>query len=410
VTDRPFQGVDADDLASCVACGLCLPHCPTYRTTGSDSQSPRGRIALIAGVRDGALDLDGGITEAIDSCVQCMGCMPACPSGVRYDRIIAPVVEEMTTHRRGSRRRRSLVLSPLGRPRLLRLVTFIALLAARLGVLPKRFGAPPLSFGRAHARCAPASSGERIVIFSGCVMDAWYGHVHRDTHAVLTAMGFSASFSEPALCCGALHSHGGLSARAKNLEERVTAELSGATLVVNSAGCGAHLRALFSKDPQRPTRVVEVMDFIDLNMDRLLAVCPPAREGLRESVVVHDACHLRNLLGTHLAAHRVLGVHHRVLPVPDDGLCCGAGGAFALEHPVMAREIAERKYVAIDTVVDAGVKFISSGNPGCIGHLAANKPSTMSHVSVVHPVQLVARMIASKQESEGAGVGDQRRF
>ena len=90
-----FFDVDETDLVSCVSCGLCLPHCPTYRISGRDEFSPRGRISLVNAVRSGELELTDAVASALESCVQCMGCLPACPSGVRYDRIIEPVMAQL---------------------------------------------------------------------------------------------------------------------------------------------------------------------------------------------------------------------------------------------------------------------------------------------------------------------------
>ena len=76
------------ELASdCVHCGFCLPSCPTYQLWGEEMDSPRGRIHLISQILDGTEGTEAAATH-LDRCLGCMACVTACPSGVRYDRLI----------------------------------------------------------------------------------------------------------------------------------------------------------------------------------------------------------------------------------------------------------------------------------------------------------------------------------
>ena len=81
-------GVDDDELAACVACGLCLPHCPTYRVTGEEAASPRGRIAAMREVHWEGARPDDAFVGFMDACVQCRGCETACPSSVPFGRLM----------------------------------------------------------------------------------------------------------------------------------------------------------------------------------------------------------------------------------------------------------------------------------------------------------------------------------
>src|SRR5579875_989803 len=86
-----FQGPDApadDDLATCVHCGLCLNACPTYRITGLETESPRGRIYLMTRWKRGDLPFTEELARHIDLCLGCRTCEAVCPSGVPYGRII----------------------------------------------------------------------------------------------------------------------------------------------------------------------------------------------------------------------------------------------------------------------------------------------------------------------------------
>src|SRR5215472_7733964 len=73
--------------SDCVHCGFCLPSCPTYQLWGEEMDSPRGRIHLVTQALAGAQLTEEAFSH-FDRCLGCMACVTACPSGVRYDRLI----------------------------------------------------------------------------------------------------------------------------------------------------------------------------------------------------------------------------------------------------------------------------------------------------------------------------------
>ena len=81
----PWAPTEAE-LHACVECGLCLPHCPTFRLTGDETASPRGRLNAMAAVATGEMPLDPSVAEVMEFCLQCRACEAACPSLVPFGR------------------------------------------------------------------------------------------------------------------------------------------------------------------------------------------------------------------------------------------------------------------------------------------------------------------------------------
>ena len=132
--------LDADDLNSCVQCGLCLPHCPTFRVTGDESKSPRGRIQLMREVQDNDAPLTPEVLESFETCVQCRGCEPACPSGVPYGHLMERTRETLADEGAMTPLWQRLALKPLAHPTMLQAGSSALGVVQRLNLLPKRLG------------------------------------------------------------------------------------------------------------------------------------------------------------------------------------------------------------------------------------------------------------------------------
>jgi glycolate oxidase iron-sulfur subunit len=379
--------VDADDLAACVACGLCLAHCPTYRATGEEGLSPRGRIAAMRAVEEGA-PADATFAYLMQTCVQCRACESACPSSVKFGRLMEGARAFLAPRTVPWWQRAAYGL--LEKRRALAALTAAGGAAQRLRLIPpplqRRLSLPPLPLYQPPLQ----ATGDDVWLFTGCVMDAWQRDIHRAAIAVLGACGAGVALPGPgAACCGALHVHAGLQANARNLARRVMGAFPGpAPILVDSAGCGAALKdyghLLGTPEAQAfAARVLDIHEWLAAHADRLPApgAAPPGQPATVR-IAIQDPCHLRHVQRREASVRTVLQPYGELVELDDEGRCCGAGGAFSVLQPRLASQIRTQKLAVIAA---ATPDVVASANPGCGLWLAA------AGVPVRHPVEIVAR-------------------
>ncbi|MGH7330388.1 MAG: heterodisulfide reductase-related iron-sulfur binding cluster, partial [Polyangiaceae bacterium] len=273
MTERSY----GDLISDCVHCGFCLPACPTYRSWGLEMDSPRGRIDLMKGLDEGEIPLTSTVVEHFDRCLGCMGCVTACPSGVRYDLLIEATrakVEQQFRRSPLDAAFREMIFSifpyparlaalrgPLaffvrsGAKRLLRRSGLLRLFPERLQQLielaPQTGGSEKLP---QHVK-ARGTARRRVGLLAGCVQRVFFPNVNAATIRVLAAEGCEVEIPRNQGCCGALSLHSGRADEAKRfaraLIERFEAEQLDA-VIVNAAGCGSAMKQygeLFADDP-----------------------------------------------------------------------------------------------------------------------------------------------------------------
>ncbi len=377
--------IDADDLNKCVQCGLCLPHCPTFRVTGDETMSPRGRIKLMREVQDNDAPISSDVIDAFSTCVQCRGCEPACPSGVPYGHMMESARETLADAGEMTPTWQRLAMKPLASPALLNAGTRALSVAQKLKVVPERLGLSheiPLTQPKLEA------TGSDVYLFTGCVMDTMQRSVHDAGLQVLTKMGFGVMpTGDAAPCCGALQAHAGLAGETRSLAGRMMQNLEpDVPIIVDSAGCGAAMKDyghLLGTDEAVAfsERVFDMQEFLALHVDKL-----PEAEPLDLRVAVQDPCHLRHVQRVHEATRTVLRPFVRELvELDDEGLCCGAGGAYSIFEPELAGQIRDRKVASIDR---ATPDVVASANPGCSMHLGS------VGVPTKHPIELIFEAIS----------------
>jgi glycolate oxidase iron-sulfur subunit len=417
-SDRP---PDPELLSDCVHCGFCLPACPTYQLWGEEMDSPRGRILLMDLAAKGERPLTAEMVAHFDACLGCLACVPACPSGVRYDLLLESTRQQVERRFRrplGQRTWRRAVLRVLPHPAALRLGALAAWGAARVAPgLPERLPAglgtaarllPLPSDARQLLRRLPAPRRPqgrvrlRVALLGGCVQRVSFPTVNEATAVALAAAGAEVQVPPGQGCCGALEFHAGQEGPAL-LRARRLVELFDDPRVdriaVNAAGCGALLKELgrlLGEDPRVGAAAARVAAKTRDVSEILEELGPPAAlHELPLRVAYHDACHLSQAQGIRSAPRHVLGwiPGLELVELAEPEICCGSAGTYNLTAPAAARDLGRRK---AESLLATAPEVLAAGNPGCLLQLRSALSELGVELPGVHPVELLAASVLGR--------------
>ena len=389
-----FESLNDDELATCVHCGLCLDACPTFRATGLETESPRGRIYLMTQWKRGGMTFNDEQARHIDLCLGCRTCEAVCPSGVPYGSIIEAGRAEVERARKPTMKRtvvRAALRGLVAHPSRLRAFGTLTRVAQKIGAtsvsrsgrqlprLASQFQAP-----RDGVAAAIGERRYRVAFLVGCVMPILYPQSHDAAVRLLQLAGCEVWFPTGERCCGALLAHSGDLESARQLRDSNTEAYAAQdfdALVVDSAGCGAHLKDFY---PALKGKVRDLSEFL-----AEVGLPEPKRE-VKLRVTYQDACHLAHAQRIKKQPRDLI----RAIPGIDfvemrhADLCCGAAGLYSALEPQMSSRILEEKMA---DVTATGAEVLVTGNPGCQMQLERGLRNTGSTMRVEHTAELLLR-------------------
>jgi glycolate oxidase iron-sulfur subunit len=388
IKDTP-QGQEADAiLRSCVHCGFCTATCPTYQLLGDELDGPRGRIYLIKQTLEGKT-ASRKTQQHLDRCLTCRACETACPSGVRYGRLVdigREVVEANVPRPRWERLTRAALRALLPYPR-----RFTILL--RLGQMLSPF--LPTSIRRNIPRQGKTKSwpttthSRKMLILEGCVQPTLAPEINTSTAWVLDRLNISLLRVPNSGCCGAISHH--LSAPQSALDfmrQNIDAwwpqvEAGAEAIVVTASGCGAMIKEygiLLDKDPAYAAKAARIAD-ITRDISEILA--QEDRSALIPSphiprrIAFQSPCTLQH-------GQQLGGVVEKLLrdggfdltEVADAHLCCGSAGTYSLLQRDLSQRLLANKLAALER---GHPQLIATANIGCLTHLQSQSSLPVKH-------------------------------
>lgn len=417
--------IDYDELLKCTRCGFCLPSCPTYLETNFDeTQSPRGRIALMKAVIDGQIEPSEEVKRSIDLCLGCRACETACPSGVRFGRLLEQAREAIYQNNNQNlvqKFTRKMTFDQLF-PYQNRIKNAVSLLGfyqrsglqnttRKLGIMrlfPKHLQSMEKVLPKVPKRRLMKKSQQdyqplskqkaKVAFFTGCLMDSMFKGTNEATIKLLQIAGCEVIIPDNQGCCGALHGHSGEQEKARSLAKRnidAFEKMGIEYIITNAGGCGGFLNDysyLLKDDPEWSARAIafeeKITDITSILVDLGFHRLPLSLEN--QVITYQDSCHLKNGQGTFKEPRLLIESIKNInfVDMKDADSCCGSAGIYNIIESKMSMQILDTKMKNVKSIQ---AKTIVTANPGCFLQmkLGIEREGLSDRMRAIHIVDLL---------------------
>tara|TARA_B100000029_G_scaffold19948_3_gene20226 strand:+ start:9056 stop:10372 length:1317 start_codon:yes stop_codon:yes gene_type:complete len=390
------KDVPESELYKCVHCGFCLQACPTYLETSLETESPRGRIALMKAVNENRIDISPNVIRHWDLCIQCRACETACPSGVEYGKLIEGTMKHILPIRKTNKISKLLskiimnivinknllnILFNLikfyqqyGIQKLVRKTKLLNIIMPKIAELERSLPFIPSKSFKTNGQLLKSNKErkKKVALLSGCLMPFIHGPEMDAVTRILNYNGCDVIVPKDQVCCGALHSHVGnmdktIELAKKNIDTFLQPDID--SIITASAGCGSRMKEYYNLFQEDSEYLQKAKDFSSKTKDisEFLVDLPfePPKGFIKRTVTYQDSCHLLNAQKISNPPREILnsipGI--KFVELKNSSVCCGGGGTYTITERDLSKKVLASKMHEIN---NSNASIVTTSNPGCV--------------------------------------------
>ncbi len=390
------KDVPESELYKCVHCGFCLQACPTYLETSLETESPRGRIALMKAVNENRIDISPNVIRHWDLCIQCRACETACPSGVEYGKLIEGTMKHILPIRKTNKISKLLskiimnivinknllnILFNLikfyqqyGIQKLVRKTKLLNIIMPKIAELERSLPFIPSKSFKTNGQLLKSNKErkKKVALLSGCLMPFIHGPEMDAVTRILNYNGCDVIVPKDQVCCGALHSHVGnmdktIELAKKNIDTFLQPDID--SIITASAGCGSRMKEYYNLFQEDSEYLQKAKDFSSKTKDisEFLVDLPfePPKGFIKRTVTYQDSCHLLNAQKISHPPREILnsipGI--KFVELKNSSVCCGGGGTYTITERDLSKKVLASKMHEIN---NSNASIVTTSNPGCV--------------------------------------------
>ena len=399
-------------LRKCVHCGFCNATCPTYQLLGDELDGPRGRIYLIKDMLENNKPANEKIVKHIDRCLSCYSCMTTCPSGVNYMHLIdhgRAHIEKTYKRSFGDKFIRnflSSVMTSSFRFKLILILTnfikpfyflFPKKIKTMISLIPTKIPRSTLPKVKVYSPPKRKKPVARVALLTGCVQKVLSPQINDATIRLLNRHGIEVVVSKGINCCGSLNHHLGKGDLAyatfkKNIQIWHNEYLKNGldAIISNTSGCGTTIKDYgfilrSDQDLKKKAKKIseltkDISEYLEEKV-KLNFINKRSNEK-KYKIAYHSACSLQHGQKVHNEPINLIKkTGNDVLEISDGHICCGSAGTYNLLQGDIAKKLLKNKVANIEKI---NPQFISTGNIGCITHIAQS-----TKIPILHTVEII---------------------